>query len=338
MDADRSLHVSTSTDSTIAQGSHVSSGFIDYHASSNCYQGTHGGPFVADSSLGFLPNGICSQLWPNEEMINNIKAENVEFSADIACMSNGMPSSTNGLMSFQDSQIMLADSGYPLFHSGKVIFDDMSSLPLSACASYMSYGDHYQNNFHSENAEFNVGQDVKQTPDIFCPVGGQAYKYFKNDNSYAVIKSETANQYQDSIGANASFQGNMDNLNLKAVGISWSQAQALSTTQKQFSHVKREKGGLAQHELIDSHLSKGRTENFLVDQGPDVCIIEDISHPAPKIQSANIGNSLNISQCSRYVDSQSSMVGSTRLKACDERNILRVALQVCSLFYGSSPS
>ncbi|KAL5162799.1 Helicase-like transcription factor CHR28 [Glycine soja] len=319
MDADRSLHVTTSTDSSVGQGSHVSSDFIDYHVSPNCYQGTHDGPFVSDSSLGFVPNAINSQLWPYEEMMNNIKAANVELNADIAYMSNGMPSSTTGWMPFQDSQLMLADNGYPSFHSGN--FDDMSSLSLSACASYMSYGDHYQNNFHRDDAEFNVGQEVKQTPGIFSSEGCQAYQCFQNEDNYAVI-SGISNQYQDSIGRTASFQGNFDNLNLKAADNSWLHPQELITSEKQFGCVKRE-GGI-QHNFIDSHLSKGRTENFHVEEDPDVCIIEDISHPAPTSRPAGIGNSLNISQSCRYVGST---VGSTRMKACDERNILRVALQ-----------
>ncbi|KAL2588149.1 hypothetical protein AAZV13_13G154200 [Glycine max] len=232
MDADRSLHVTTSTDSTIGQ---------------------------------------------DEEMMNNIKAENVELNADIA-----------------------------------------------SCASYMSYGDHYQNNFHCDDAEFNVGQEVKETPGIFSSVGCQAYQCFENENNFAVI-SGISNQYQDSIGGTASFQGNLDNLNLKAADISWTHPQALITNEQQFGSVKSE-GGI-QHNFINSHLSKGRTENFYVEEDPDVCIIEDISHPAPTSRSADIGNSLNISQSSRYVDSQSYTVGSTRMKACDERNILRVALQ-----------
>ncbi|XP_020222323.1 helicase-like transcription factor CHR28 isoform X2 [Cajanus cajan] len=328
VDADRALHVSTSTDSTIGQGSHVSSDFIDYHASSNYYQGTDDGPFVADSSLGFLPNGICSQLWPkDEEMTNNIKVENVELNADVACMSNGVPSIPTGLMSFQDSQIMLADSGYPSFHSGNGIFDDMSSLPQFDCDSYMTYGDHYQNNFHNKDAEFNIGQEVKQKPGIFSPVRYQAYKCFKNEDNYAVITSELSNQYQDSSGGMASFQGNKDNLNLKAADISWPHTQALMTNEKQFGCVQRGGGQTFQQKLIDSHLSKGRTGNFNVAEDLDVCIIEDISHPAPMSQSADIGKSLNIYQSSRYVDSQSYIDGSTRLKACDERNILRVALQ-----------
>ncbi|TKY59320.1 SWI/SNF-related matrix-associated actin-dependent regulator of chromatin [Spatholobus suberectus] len=326
MDADRSLHVATSTDSTVGQGSHVSSDFVDYHLSSDCYLGTDAGPFVADSF--YLPNGICSQLWTNEEMMNNMKVENAELNADLACMSNGIPSSTTGSISLQDSQIMLADSGYPSFHSGKVIFDDMSSLPLSACASYMSYGDHHQNNFYNVDAEFNLGQEVKQTPGIFSSVGCQAYNCFKNEDNYAVITSEISNQYQDSIGGTASVQGNMSNLNAKAADISWPHAQALIASEKQFGDVKREGGGkMIQHKLIDTHLSKGTTENFHIEEDLDVCIIEDISHPAPTSRSADSGNSLNISQSSRYVDSQSYMVGSTRLKACDERNILRVALQ-----------
>ncbi|KAL2343988.1 hypothetical protein Fmac_005273 [Flemingia macrophylla] len=312
MDADISLHVSTSTDSTIGQDSHVSSDFIDYRASSNCYQGSDDGPFVADSSLGILPNDICSQLWPNEAMMNNMKAENAELNADIACMSNGIASVSTGFMSLQDSEIMLADSGYPSFHSGNVNFEDMSSLPLLDCASYMTYGDNYQNGFHSEDAVFNVGHEK---PGIFSSLGYQAYGCFKNEDNYAVITSDISSQYQDSIGGTASFQGNMDNLNLKAADISWPHTQALITSEKQFGCVERERGGKSfQQNLIDSHLSKGRTENINVVVDMDDCI--DINRPAPMSQSADIGNS------------QSYINGSTRLKACDERNILLVALQV----------
>ncbi|XP_027346533.1 helicase-like transcription factor CHR28 isoform X2 [Abrus precatorius] len=310
MDADRSLRVATSTDSTIGQGSHFSRDFIDYHLSANCYPGTNDRPIATDSSLGLLPNGICSQLWTN-----------------VACMSNGMPSSSSGGISFQDSQIMLANSGYPSSFSGKVIFDDMSSLPLSACASHMSYGDLYPNNFHSNDAEFNVAQEVKQTPDLFSPRGCQTYEYFKNEDSCALRTSDTSDNYQYIIDGTASFQGNMGNSNLKDADRPWPHNQALIASEKQFGCVERGGGKMIQHKLIDSQLSKGRTENFHVQKYPDVCVIEDISHPVLSSQSADIGNSLNISRSYRYVDSQPYMVESTRLKACDERNILRVALQ-----------
>ncbi|BAT73771.1 hypothetical protein LR48_Vigan01g064400 [Vigna angularis] len=313
MDADRFLHVATSPDSTIGQGSHGSSDFIDYHGSSTYYEGMHSGPFVADSSLGIFPNGFCSQL-PNDEMMNNMKAKSVELNSDISCMSSGMPSNTTGWTSFQD----LTDNVYPTFHSRKVNFDDLPSLSLSAYDSYVPYEDHYQ------DAKFNVGQSVRQTPDIFSSIGSQAYQFYENEDNYAVI-SGISNQYQDSNGRIASFQENVDNLNLQAANISWPHAQALITSEKQFGCVKREGG--VRHKLADSHLSKGKFENFHVEEDPDVCIIEDISHPAPTSRSTISGNSSNISQSSRYADSQSYMAGSTRLKACDERNILRVALQ-----------
>ncbi|XP_068469968.1 helicase-like transcription factor CHR28 isoform X2 [Phaseolus vulgaris] len=276
MDADISLHVATSSDSTIGQGSHASSDFIDYHGSSTYYKGMHNGPFIADSSLRILPNGFCSQL-PDDEMMNNMKAKNVDLNADI-----------------------------------------------TSCDSYMPYGDHYQNNFHCEDAKFNVGQSVKQTPGIFSSVGCQAYQFFEIEDNYAVIPG-ISNQNQDSNGGIASFQGNVDNLNLQAANISLPHAHALITSEKQFGSVKREGG--VQHKLVDSHLSKGKIKNFHVEEDPDVCIIEDISHPAPTSRSTITGNFSSISQSSGYANPQSYMVGSTKLKACDERNILRVALQ-----------
>ena len=50
-----------------------------------------------------------------------------------------------------------------------------------------------------DDAEFNVGQEVKETPGIFSSVGCQAYQCFENENNFAVI-SGISNQYQDSIG------------------------------------------------------------------------------------------------------------------------------------------
>ncbi|XP_061355786.1 helicase-like transcription factor CHR28 [Gastrolobium bilobum] len=325
MDADRSWHVATSTDSATFQGSHVPSEFIDYDLSSNYYQGTVDRPFVADSSFGFMPNGICSQLWTNEEMMSNMKTENAEFHSDMACMSSGMQSSTTGGISFHDNQLTFAHSGYPSFFSGKVIFDNKASVPLSTYPSYMQCGDGlitpYQNNFQNDDTE------LKQLPGVFPSMGCQSYKCFKDEDNYAVVTSEISNHYQDIIDGTA-FQGNMGNFNLKAADKSLQHAQALIGCEKQFGCVERERGGkMILHKHIGSHLSKVSAENFHVEDDSNVCIIEDISHPASTSHSAVIGNSLNISQSSRFVDSQPYMVGSTRLKACDERNILRVALQ-----------
>ncbi|KAI5406723.1 hypothetical protein KIW84_053127 [Lathyrus oleraceus] len=59
----------------------------------------------------------------------------------------------------------------------------------------------------------------------------------------------------------------------------------------------------------------------------DVCIIEDISHPAPTSRSAELNNSLNMSQSSRFDYTKPYMAGGTKPKPRDEQYILRVALQ-----------
>ncbi|XP_019445634.1 PREDICTED: helicase-like transcription factor CHR28 isoform X2 [Lupinus angustifolius] len=287
------------------------------------HQGTGGSPFVADSSLTFSPGGIYSQPWTNEEMMRNMKAENKEFYGDVSCVSNSIYSSTTGEASFQYSQFMLTDNGFPSIFSDNVIFEDKASEPLSTCASHMSYGGQslcvkgerdevitpYQNNFHNNDAKFNVGQDMKQLCGAFPSKEHQSYECFKPKDNFTVATSSIASQKQD-----------MD--------ISSPCAQASIASEKQFGCVKREGGGkMIQHKHIDSHLSKGSAENIHVEDDSGVCIIEDISHPPPTQKSVDTGNSLGISHSSRYVDSRPCIVRSTRLKACDERNVLRVALQ-----------
>ncbi|XP_019423648.1 PREDICTED: helicase-like transcription factor CHR28 isoform X1 [Lupinus angustifolius] len=341
MDANTPLHVATSTDSAFCQGSHVPSDASDYYLSSKCYQGTGGSPFVADSSLAFLPGGISSQLWTNDGTMSNTKAENVEFYGDMSHVSSGMYSSSTEGASFQDSQLMLTDSGFPSFFSDNVIFEDKASVPLSACASYMSYGDQslclkdernelstlYQNSLQNGDAKFNVGQDMKQLCGAFPSMEYQRYEFKPEDNH--TVTSSLANHKQDVFnGTVRKFQGNMGDMNLKAVDKPLPYAQASIVSEKQFGCVKREGGGRTiQLKHISSHLSKGSAEIIRVEDDSDVCIIEDISHPVPTRQYADIGNSLGISHSSSYVDSRPSMAGSTRVKACDERNILRVALQ-----------
>ena len=347
------MHVAASTDSTLCQGYHVPSDFIDYYRSSNCDQGTDDRLFANDPYLGFLPNGIYSQLWTKKEMMSNLKAENVEFYTDMAHLSSGMHSVTTGGISIQDSQFMLADSGHPLFFSGNVTFEDNASVLHSTHASYMSNEDQslcvkaerdelitpYQNNFHNYEAEFNVGQDATQLPVVFPSMEYQSYGCFPCENNYTALTSDIASHYQDIVNGTASkLQGNMGNFNFKAVDPSLPHAQASIAGEKQFGCAKREGGAIMiQHNHIDSHHSKGGAGNFQVEDDSDVCIIEDISHPAPTSQSADIGNCLSISRCSRYVDSQHYMVGSTRLTACDERNILQVALQVGGFIWGFYP-
>ncbi|CAL0312039.1 unnamed protein product [Lupinus luteus] len=323
MNADKSLHVATSTDFAICQGSYDPSDVSDYYLSSNCYQVTDGSPFVADSSLTFSPGGIYSQLWTNEEMMRNMKAENKEFYGDVPCVSNSMYSSTTGGTSFQYSQFMLKDNGFPSIFSDNVIFEDKASEPVSTCASDMSYAAQslcvkgerdelitpYQNNFHNDGAKFNVGQHMKQLHGSFPSKEYQSYECFKPEDNFTVTTSSIASQKQD-----------MD--------ISLPYAQASIASEKQFGCVKREGGGnMIQHKHLDSHLSKGTAENIHVEDDSGICIIEDISHPPPTRKSVDIGNSLGISRSSRHVDSRPHIVRNTRPKAYDERNILRVALQ-----------
>lgn len=316
VDADRSTHVATSTDSTICQGSDVPSDFSGYYPSLNCYQGMDARPVVTESS-GCLPNGVCPQVWKNEEMSGNMKFAKMEFFADTNNVRCGMHSSTTDQMSFQDSQFMPADSEYPSFFPCNVLFEESESV---------------QNSFHSDYySELNAGQEAKQLPRIFPTIGCQSYDFFKHEDSDTIVTTDNVNYYQDIIDETANkFPGSMGNLNLKSLDKSLPITRAPITGGKQYNCVTSEiKGELVEHRSIDSQLSKRSTERLNVEDDSDICIIEDISHPAPINRSAELGNSLNTSQSSRCgYTTQPYVVGGTRPKARDEQYILRVALQV----------
>ncbi|KAJ7968497.1 Helicase-like transcription factor CHR28 [Quillaja saponaria] len=112
--------------------------------------------------------------------------------------------------------------------------------------------------------------------------------------------------------------------------------QSSTTSGKQLDCIEGERDGkMIKLDYIGSHLSKVRTEsihsNILekshVEDDSDVCIIEDINQIVPSNRSILPGNSINTSPCLTYGDSLSHTVGGIKLKANDERNILRVALQ-----------
>ncbi|XP_019440268.1 PREDICTED: helicase-like transcription factor CHR28 isoform X4 [Lupinus angustifolius] len=341
VDADRSSLIATSTDSTICQGSNVSSDYSDQFPSLNCYHGMSYRPVVANT-LGCLPNGVFPQFWTTEEMVRSMKVENVESSADKSHVS-GMQSSTTGGMSFQDCQFRLADSEYPLYFPSGVSFENRASVQLSACASYMSsegqsfcFKDErdelvmpYPYSSQSDYNELNVGQEVKQLRGILPSVGCQIYDFRKCEDSDTIVKTERADYYQDTIDGTANkFPGNMGNLNFKSVDKSLSNAQASIATEKRFNCDMGEgEGKLIQHESVDSQLSKGSSERSRIEDDSDICIIEDTSHPEPTSRSAEHGNSLNMPQSSRCGYTQSCMGGGRRPKARDEQYILRVALQ-----------
>ena len=329
--ADRSSHVATSTDSSICQGSNVPNDFSDYYPSLNCYQGMDDRPVVANSS-GRLSNGVYPHVRKNEEMMKNMKVAKMELFADT---SSGMHSGINGGISFQDSRFRFADSKYASSFPGNVLFEDNASVQLSNCCSYISSEVQslnvkaerdervmpYQNSVHSDDAEFSVGQEMKQLSGIFPAVGCQGNDFFNCEDGVTIATTQKAKYYQDGVdGAANNFPGNMGNLNLKPLDKSLYNAQTSIASGKQYNCVMSEgEGKVIEHRSIDSHLSKGSIETSNT---------EDINHPALISRSAELGNSLITSESSRGGYTHSYMAGSVRPKARDEQYILRVALQV----------
>nr|KYP63025.1 putative ATP-dependent helicase C23E6.02 [Cajanus cajan] len=341
VDADISSHVATSTDSSICQGSNVPNGYSDFYPSLNCYRGMDDRSVVANTS-GCLSNGVYHE-WKNEEMMRNTKVAKMEFFADTTHASSGMHFSPNGGISFPDSQFMFADSNYASFFPGNVSFEDNTSMQLSIWAPYISSGGQslnvkaerdeqimpYQSSVHSDDTEFNAGQETKQLHGIFGAVGCQGNDLFKCEDSVTIATTEKANYYHDAIDGSANnFPELMGNLNLKPLDKSLYNAQTLIASGKQYNCVMNKgEGKTIEHRSIDSQVPKGNIERSSIEDDSDVCIIEGISHPAPIIRPVELGNCLNASQSSRGGYTHSYMVGGMRPKARDEQFILRVALQ-----------
>ncbi|KAI4296663.1 hypothetical protein L6164_036604 [Bauhinia variegata] len=350
MDADRSSHIATSIDSTICQGSNVLSDYTDYNSSLLSCLSTDDRPFVADSYLGYLANGVGYQFWSTkEETMTNVKDEKVEFLADTARVSSGMHSTTSGGIPLQDSKFVSPDSGHSYF--GNVLLEDKGTVQPSHCAPYMRSLDQatcvkgernelimaYQNSSHLDDTVFNTGQVIEHLPGIFPVTECQSFDFLKHEDKNTVITSNGSQLYQDiNYGTSCTFPVKMGNLNLETSDESLLHAETSIASEKKFGCVKSQ----GEIELFhcasaDSHLSKVGTEvihrDFLekshIEDDSDVCIIEDISHPAPTSRFTNPGNSLSVSQCSTYDDARPHMAVSTRAKAYDERYILRVALQ-----------
>ncbi|XP_052734833.1 helicase-like transcription factor CHR28 isoform X2 [Vigna angularis] len=339
VDADRSSYVATSTDSSICQGSNVPNDFSNYYPSFNIYQGMDDRPTVANAS-DCLFNGAYPHVWENEKMTPNTKVNKMELFTDT---SDGMRSILSGGISFQDNQYTFQDSKYASCFPGNVLFEDSAPVQHSTCASYISSTGQslnvktdrdgliipYQNPAHSDGVEFNVVQEMKQQPGTFPAVGSQGNDLLKCEDSVTFTTTGKAKYYQDAIGGAVNyFPGIMRDLNLKPFDKSLYNLQTSIASGKVYNCVMTEgEGKSIEHKSIDSQLSKGSTDRSNMEDESDVCIIEDISHPAPVSRSAELGNSLNTLQSSRGVYTQSSMVGVMRPKARDEQYILRVALQ-----------
>ncbi|KAI9120607.1 hypothetical protein K1719_007640 [Acacia pycnantha] len=167
-------------------------------------------------------------------------------------------------------------------------------------------------------------------------MGSHIFNLLECEDKDADILSHMHHHQEMIDGTSFNFARDTPNLNRHALAKSLLNDQASISTEK-FGYVKNEgEEKMIQCGNFDYHISKAGPElvhrsflekSHVEDDDSDVCVIESISHPAPKNGSADLQNSHKISQHSAYGDSQPYMSRSTRLKACDEQNILQVALQ-----------
>ncbi|CAI8591207.1 unnamed protein product [Vicia faba] len=235
-----------------------------------------------------------------QETTMNMKVEKMEFLTDSANMIGGLHFNTVGPVPFQDRQFMPTDSEYPSFFPGNVIFEDSESVQQSSCAPYIS----------CEGQSFNVKAEGDE-------MGMPFQNTFHNDHA----------ELNAGLGVKQ-LPGNTGNLNFRSLDKSLSIARASITNGKHYNCGMSElESKPSEYKSIDDSQLSRSTEGSNDEDDCDVCIIEDISHPAPTSRSAELYNSLNMSQSSRFDYTKPHMAGNTRPKPHDEQYILRVALQ-----------
>ncbi|KAJ7946934.1 Helicase-like transcription factor CHR28 [Quillaja saponaria] len=356
MDADRSPLLASSTDSTICQGSNVSSDCGEYYSSIQYCKDADDILFVTEPSFSYLPNGSNSQFFP---ILTNMKDEKAIFTTT-ACASSKKNSNASGGITFQSasevspidfsdaegwnfncqgSKYMQPNGEYSSLVAGNFLSEDKSSIRSQP---YMSSKEKahcikdeinepntpYQNSSHSAGAKFYVDQKIGFSTSNPC----ERYNQLKHENKDMVITSNRADHHQDtSFSCNTSTR----NFNLKSSEQYLPHVQPSILSMK-LDCIKNERDGkMIKLDSVGSHLSKLSTETIhsnileksVVEDDFDVCIIEDINQTAPSNRCAVPGNSLSKYPFSTHSDFCSHTMESTRLKANDERNILLVALQ-----------
>ncbi|XP_028775534.1 helicase-like transcription factor CHR28 [Neltuma alba] len=347
MDANGGSHIGTSTNSTICRGFNALGDSRDYFSSLHGYKGTDDRLLPSDLSLAsYLPNVSGSQFWPNQEILDNVKGENMEYVADASRVSSNMHSSSTGGISFQDNQFLSADSEFSSFFPGNVSYYPCEEQVARVKGERDQPITPYQNSLFENYSEFNGGQEMNQLKgglemnqlnSAFPSMGNYGLNLLECEAKDADVLSNI-HHYQGMIdGTGCKFLRDTANLNRQALNKSLPYTQASIGTEEQFGYVKNEgEEKMIQCRNFDSHISKAGAElvhsNFLEkshveDDDSDVCVIESISHPAPVNRSTDHWNSHKISQYSPYGDSQPCMSRSTRSKAFDEQYVLRAALQ-----------
>lgn len=186
----------------------------------------------------------------------------------------------------------------------------------------------------------------------------------KEENEDMIFESKRARHCQeisDGSSARSSIDGGHLNLNFYDARQYFPCSQPSMLSRKQLDCTKDEIEAETKPRSMASHMSKLSPESIQsnssdgkshVDDDPDICILEDISQPAPPTNSLVLGKTLNINQPARsshpvafgkptvssqqyhcidpsnYPGVPQTGFGGMRLRASDERLIFQVALQV----------
>ncbi|PON71009.1 Cdk-activating kinase assembly factor [Parasponia andersonii] len=352
MDADMCSGDITSNDSAICPSSDIMADYSALQRDGGVYGHFHG-------DFDF------QNLMADEELKNNIKDEGGEFPTESACSSTKM-NLNGHVGRFGNSQMGVSTSNYldvegwnygyesndyvpSLFDANSYPIDEKVPMqPLSSAQSYMCGEEGVKNEKPEEM--FAPSRSTWHSFDIFGKAVSREHSCSADNNMFSkdsrslfsisssslstrkieplmdlkedkIVPSMKLCHSQNYINISSTSPKNIGNLSLNAQGqyIPFAQPFTLSNNQPLSvgSHVSK-----VSPESSQSNFS----EKSVVEDDSDVCIIEDISHPAPVPAPSNRSLAFRNTDVTSYhsTSSDNYMGVGGRFKAKDERVILRL--------------
>ncbi|KAJ4703417.1 Helicase-like transcription factor CHR28 [Melia azedarach] len=372
-DADVSSHNVTSTDSTICHSSEIISDVDDHFSAMQHYVNT--GDTIFDGQKSFNFRNFPS----NKETATNTKDD--VFSTEKACSSGRMVLNAEGgtgkgsvseevpVIDFdvKGQEFRCADRKYvsPICRNSH---SNMDITPVEGNGSVQPFS--YSHSHFSSKKQSGGGNSFpyKASRHPFTGLSPSLLSQkpvinAKEENEDMIFESKRARHCQeisDGSSARSSIDGGHLNLNFYDARQYFPCSQPSMLSRKQLDCTKDEIEAETKPRSMASHMSKLSPESIQsnssdgkshVDDDPDICILEDISQPAPPTNSLVLGKTLNINQPARsshpvafgkptvssqqyhcidpsnYPGVPQTGFGGMRLRASDERLIFQVALQ-----------
>ncbi|XP_044461541.1 helicase-like transcription factor CHR28 isoform X2 [Mangifera indica] len=378
-DADVASHNVASTDSTICHNSEVISDVDERYSTMQYYMNTNNTFFEDLLSFNF-------QSMPSNEEITTNRSNQGEFPTESACSSSRMavnaqdfrhevnnyfsPIYGNSLVNV-DSRIFDSKEstslGYSHSHFSNMkqsgCVKDEGNDELIASRSMINGSVELVDEVVSRHSSYHDGDSFFEgleqfSTDVAPSLLSQKNGIHAKEKEGIIIESEKSRVCQEAIDGSSARSlidcGDLS-LHINSSGQYFPGSQVSASNKKHLSCFKEEEVELNKPRNIDSNIPKVSPESIhsnssdcksLVDDGPDISILEDISQPARSNQSGALGKSFNVNQAScsnafgkpivttcrtsdslNYTGVPQTGFGGVRLRAFDERLIFQAALQ-----------